>query len=154
LDLLFSIQLGFVIRVFGNILVIPRIVSFFSLLPLFIVFFLIDGFLFHSLIVPVTDDLKLEDEVNIVIKTLLAKGAPFLSISLIIYSLKIFFSIHLLPPGTFALLFQFYWVIGIFLILGTVITYLWYRASHSIVPGAVFTSLLFVWILVTILPIK
>ena len=153
LNSLLSIQLGFVIGIFGDILVPSRIVGFFSFLPIFVVMFLIDGFVFHYLVVPIIDELNLEDEINNLLKILLVKGAPFILVSFIVYFLKIVLGIHLLPPGTFALLFQFFWVIGIFLMLGTVITYLWYRASHSIVPGAVFTALLFAWIFVTILPL-
>ncbi|MHA2053658.1 MAG: alpha/beta hydrolase, partial [Candidatus Hodarchaeales archaeon] len=126
LGLFFSIQLGFVIGVLGNFLLIPRILGFFVLLPLFVIFFLIDGFLFHFLIIPVTDELNWQEEIFTLSKILLTKASPFLLPTVLVYTLKILLGVHILPTGMFALLFQFYWVIGAFLVIGNVITYLWY----------------------------
>lgn len=153
LSSLFSIQLGFVVGIFSNLLVIERALSFVILLPIFLVYFLIDGLIFHGFIDKKKNEPDLRNDLINISKLLLAKAWPFLIVAIPYYVGRVLLGIHLLPAGLFALLFQFYWVIGLFFLGGTLISRFWYRFSNSITPGAVFNSLLFTWILSGFLPL-
>jgi len=138
---------------FSNMLLVPRILSFLILLPFFLIYFLIDGLLFHADPELLKGKSNLTDDALALGKLLLAKVWPFLLVVTCIYGPRILFGINLLPGGFIALAIQFYWVMGLFFIAGSLISWFWYRQSGSIVPGAVFNSLLFVWILTSILPV-
>jgi len=149
---LLTIQFGFVIAIFSNILVMERLISFVIVFPVFIVYFTIDGLFFHATGKQIDSNSDLQEKIVSLSKFLLAKSWPFL-IFTPIYILRILFGVNLLPGGLMALSFQFYLVIGILFFVGSVMTWLWYRASKSIFPGAIFNSLIFVWILASALPV-
>ena len=149
---LLTVQFGFVIAIFSNILVFERLFSFVIVLPVFIVYFIIDGLFFHAARNQIDSNSDLQEKLISLGKFLLAKSWPFL-IFTPIYVLRILFGVNLLPGGLVALSFQFYLVIGILFFVGSLMTWLWYRASKSIFPGAIFNSLIFVWILASVLPV-
>jgi hypothetical protein len=149
---LFSVQFGFVNAIFSNLFVIERLFSFVIVLPVFFVFFVIDGLFFHAARNQIESPSDLQDILVSLGKFLLARSWPFL-IFLPIYILRIFLGLNLLPGGLLALSFQFYLVIGIIFFVGSLMSWLWYRASKSIFPGAIFNSLIFVWILASVLPL-
>ncbi len=153
LDNFFSIQLGFIIAFFSNLLIFPRIVSFVILLPLFLIYFLIDGLFFHADLTASKNESAFRDDLIQMGRLLVAKVWPFFLVVGCIYIPRIIFGINLLPGGLITLSIQFYWVLGLFIIAGSLISWFWYRLSNSIVPGAVFNSLLFVWILTSLLPV-
>ncbi|MHA1976459.1 MAG: alpha/beta hydrolase [Candidatus Hodarchaeales archaeon] len=148
-----SIHLGFIITLFSNLLVLPRIISFVILLPVFIIYFVIDGFLFHTKLNNSKGEVDYTEDLLGLGKLLLAKAWPFILLVTCIYVPRIFFEINLLPGGLIALSIQFFWVMGLFFLTGSMISWFWYRQSNSLLPGAVFNSLLFVWILSSILPV-
>jgi hypothetical protein len=148
-----SLQLGFVIGVFSIPTNIERIISFILIFPILLVYFLIDGLIFHGFNNKKYLHVDLRIELLNTGKLLLLKSWPFLAVTIPIYLGRILFGIHLLPETRIALLFQFYWIIGIFLLCGTIMSHLWYRFSYSITPGVVFNSLLFTWMFCGILPI-
>ncbi len=153
LEIIFSINLGFIITLFANLLQVPRIISFLILLPLFFVYFIIDGLMFYSHPNAINRESELTDELIGLIKLLIAKSWPFILIVIGIYIPRVIFGINLLPGGLIALSIQFFWVMGIFIMAGSMISWFWYRHNNSILPGAVCNTLLFVWILTSVLPI-
>jgi pimeloyl-ACP methyl ester carboxylesterase len=153
LEVVFNILLGFIITLFSNLLVLPRFISFIILLPLFLVYFIIDGLLFHANSEVQETRKNLTDEFIDLIRLVSVKLWPFLVVVISIYVPRIIFGFNVLPGGLIALSIQFYWVMGIFFILGSMISWFWYRQTNSILPGAVFNGFIFVWILSSLLPV-
>ncbi len=153
LEVVFQILLGFIITLFSNLFVLPRLISFLILLPLFLVYFIIDGLLFHAN--PEVRETKatMRNEFVDVISLLSAKIWPFILVVASIYLPRVLFGINLLPGGLIALSIQFFWVIGLFFVAGSLISWFWYRETNSILPGAVFNGIIFVWILTSLLPV-
>jgi len=149
---LLNVQIGFLLAIFSDILVIERLISFVIVLPVFVVYFIIDGLFFHAARNQISSNSDLQEKLVSLGKFLTAKSWPFL-IFTPIYILRILFGVNLLPGGLLALSFQFYLVIGLLFFVGSIMTWLWYRASKSIFPGALFNSLIFVWILASVLPV-
>jgi len=108
---LLTIQFGFVLAIFSNILVFERIISFVIVLPVFMVYFIIDGLFFHAARNQIDSNSDLQEKLISLGKFLLAKSWPFL-IFTPIYVLRVLFGVNLLPGGLIALSFQFYLVIG------------------------------------------
>ncbi|MHA1971862.1 MAG: alpha/beta hydrolase [Candidatus Hodarchaeales archaeon] len=151
-ELLFKMDLHFVIPLLNDLIPLNRIMIFALFVPAFLLYFFVEGLYFNVILGSTKIDEQLSQKIALLGKQLILKTLPYLIILLIIYLPSLLFGAHLIQGTMFPLIIQILWVI-IPLFWGfTIISWWFFDTTSNITTGIILNALLISWFLAALLP--
>jgi dienelactone hydrolase len=151
LQALFNFNLRIVSPIFRGLTSARRTFAFFSFLPFFLVYFLVEGLYLHELRGWPLQKQGLLSELLSGSKVVLGKVAPLVAVICLQYVPMVLFNVRIFPSYA-GFLVEFLWLIIPIFIITTTCSWWLYRNTKSVWSGAAFNALMMAWAASTVFP--
>lgn len=147
----FNFNLRIVSPMFRGLTSTRRILAFFSFLPFFLVYFLVEGLYLHQLHDWKRQRQGLLSELLSCSKVVLGKVSPFIAVFCLQYVPIVVFNLWIFPSYV-GFLVEFLWLIIPIFMITTTCSWWLYRHTKSVWSGAAFNALMMAWVASTAFP--